>query len=285
MYCEITSDDLFFTPQNAQKANRLIRQHFGDYADNVILEEVLLAEAPVKRGDDLDDAVVLNLNFSGEAGFLLKEHLSSYLDAIGGLLLRPAEVVVRDDAGDSVLDANTDRFTIGPDPEGIARCRCENACKRALEQLNEVGWGFASVESAKAELQAFSEGRPEARLAAQAHPVSPPIANSPQPRLVVILGNDGESPEIFGDQLVTVAVLRKGSDLEDYEPQDIFTIPSQHNPTAREEVVGHVERILQDDARRSAYFIDGAFDGLRMQHEREKAMETERQASGPRSGM
>lgn len=59
-------------------------------------------------------------------------------------------------------------------------------------------------------------------------------------RIVIELDADGGSPTITSDVPVEIVQLRHGKDLEDYEDDDIFEVPSRDLKGATDEAVGHV---------------------------------------------
>lgn len=56
-------------------------------------------------------------------------------------------------------------------------------------------------------------------------------------KIVIHLGEDGEGPSVTADGPVELVVLRSGSDLQDYQPEDIFEVPVLNSATSGESQV------------------------------------------------
>lgn len=102
-------------------------------------------------------------------------------------------------------------------------------------------------------LQAFKEA------AAQMGCVAPARETH---KIVVQLDDDGESPSITSNRPVAIAILRHGKDLEDYDEEDIFDVPSRDLPGRMEQAVGHFADVPFDEA-----WVEQIFSAVSAHHD------------------
>lgn len=116
------------------------------------------------------------------------------------------------------------------DPTGL-----QNTSKAALEAVQAMLQSLMKGGEA-GQLLDFAHGEPELMVVAgntegfyregDMDRAAPVESRTEIPtRVVIHLQPDGQSPIVSSDRPVEVAILRSGLDLEDFEPEDMFTVP------------------------------------------------------------
>jgi len=104
-------------------------------------------------------------------------------------------------------------------------------------------------------LQAFKE------TAAQMGCVAPA---GEKHKIVVQLDDDGGAPGITANRPVEIAILRHDKDLQDYDEEDIFDVPSRDLPGRMEQAVGHFADVPLDEA-----WVEQIFSAVSAHHDGE----------------
>ena len=92
-----------------------------------------------------------------------------------------------------------------------------------------------------------------------------PVEMMRKPLVTVLMGDDGQDPEVAANISLSVLVLRQGSDVVDAEKVDRFEVKNRSVSSANIQVTGSIS-VLQL-SREEAAWVESTFDSFRVNRE------------------